>query len=123
MLIVDSKILFMNKNIKNSDIDSIEKWLRNKRPPEEIRPKLDYTYFIQRNTFILCEVRPDWRTMKDWKNIPFAKIHYLKSEEVYKIYWQRGSGKWIYYEPVRETESLADALNVINEDTFGCFYG
>ena len=113
----------MNKNIKDTDLDEIENWLASIRPPEEIRPKLDYTYLIERNTFILCEVRPNYRTMKDWKKIPFAKIHYSKSRDIYKIYWQRASLKWESYDPVKETSSLYKALKVINDDVYGCFYG
>lgn len=55
----------MNKNIQDSDIDIIENWLVEIRPREEIRDKLDYTYLIERNTFILCEIRPNWKRLDE----------------------------------------------------------
>jgi hypothetical protein len=113
----------VNDNIKDSDIEIIEDWLRNIRPDEEMRPKLDYTYLLERNTFILCEIRPNWKTMKDWQKLPFSKIHYLELADVYKIYWPRANGRWLNYDPKKETKTLEDALKTINEDAFGCFFG
>lgn len=113
----------MNENIKTEDIEVMEEWLNRKRPSEEMRPKLDYTYLLERNTFILCEIRPNYRTGKDWRKLPFAKIHYLKSKKVYKIYWQRASGKWLAYDDPSETESLRSAIKTIDDDMYGCFYG
>ncbi|MBB4080802.1 hypothetical protein GGR28_003437 [Lewinella aquimaris] len=113
----------MNGNIKDLDIQKVEAWLAKKRPPIDIRPQLDYTYRLQRNTFILCEVRP-YPMMKDgYRTAPFAKIHYLKRSNIYLIYWQRANGRWLNYEAGNSATTLNDALAIIDEDVHGCFYG
>ncbi len=113
----------MNDHITAGDIEIMESWLARRRPRAEIRSELDYSYLLERNTFVLCEVRPNYRTGKDWKEFPFAKIRYVKSRDIYNIYWQRANGKWIAYDPVPSVGNLAAAVAVIDADAHGCFYG
>lgn len=113
----------MNDNIGAEDIKTMEDWLGRMRPAAELRSRLDYAYLLERNTFILCEVRPNFATGRDWKKFPFAKIRYVKSQARYNIYWQRANGKWMAYEPAPSVSNLAAAVEVIGADIYRCFYG
>jgi len=53
----------------------------------------------------------------------FAKIRYVKSHGVWRLYWHRASGKWEAYSPFRESSDLEALLACIDEDSFGCFKG
>ena len=113
----------MNDNIKDSDIEIIQAWLAHKRRRVEIRPLLDYTYRLKRNTFILCDIRPMMFEKEDYRTSPFAKIHYLKHSDIYLIYWQRANGRWLSYEAGESASSLQEALAIVDQDIYGCFYG
>lgn len=113
----------MNDQIKAADIEIMESWLARTRPVPEKRSELDFAYLLERNTFILCEVRPNYVTGKDWKQYPFAKIRYVNSQDCYNIYWQRANGKWIAYGPAPAVSDLTKAIEIIDADAHGCFYG
>jgi Protein of unknown function (DUF3024) len=93
------------------------------RPPEDIRPKLDFGYDYDGRVVEMYEIRPDWMDHSIIRHHPFAKIRYVKSKNIWKLYWFRASGKWNEYEPCPESSDLQTLLNCIQEDAYGCFYG
>lgn len=71
----------------------------------------------------LGEVQPVWRGAPGEKmEHPVAKATYVKSQAIWKIYWQRADLKWHRYEPDAEVGSLETFLAVVEKDEFGCFY-
>ena len=54
---------------------------------------------------------------------PVAKATYVKSQAVWKVYWQRADLKWHRYDPEAEVQTLEDFLAVVEKDEFCCFYG
>ena len=52
-----------------------------------------------------------------------AKATWVKSRQLWKIYWLRASGRWQSYEPRPEVASLEDFCRVIDDDEYGCFWG
>lgn len=103
----------------------VEAYIRRKRPPVEIRSQLDLGFSYENNTFELYEVRPVWNSpdKNEFQKLSFAKFKYVKTQKIWKLYWQRGSGKWQSYEPLAEVSNIDLILACIDEDTFGCFYG
>ena len=53
----------------------------------------------------------------------FAKLRYIKSRKLWKLYWKRASGKWHLYDPYPESTSLSVLLEVTDEDVYGAFKG
>ena len=120
----------MNNNISNADIQAMEDYLKRVRPQDpEVLEQLDIVYLLERNAFIICERRVNWMWMMDksepktYHNIPCAKIHYQKTQNRYKIYWKRASGKWQHYDPYPFAQSLQEALDIVEGDAYGCFWG
>ena len=73
-----------------------------------------------RGGYILIETRPPWDgSERPWTHLPVAKIIYVKSTGVWKLYWMRRS-KWELYE---ELESLNEVIETIKADVDGCFWG
>jgi len=54
---------------------------------------------------------------------PVARIKHVRRRDVWRLYWQVADGRWRRYEPCLETDSLAKALRIIDEDGYGCFFG
>ena len=52
-----------------------------------------------------------------------AKIKYVRSRQVWRLYWKRADLKWHAYQPCPEVKSLATALRVIDKDACNCFFG
>lgn len=93
------------------------------RPPVEIRTQLDIGYKINKQVVELFERRPQWNDPSVYHEHAYAKIRYIKSSQLFKLYWQRASLKWKLYEPFPESSHLQKLLEVIKEDRYGCFRG
>jgi hypothetical protein len=93
------------------------------RPPENIRSQVDIEYTFENNTIELIEVRPSFRDKNQLVKHAFAKTKFVKTQQVWKIYWMRASGKWESYEPASEVKNIEEFFTVITEDKHGCFFG
>lgn len=102
---------------------TIQNHIRKNRPPEHIRDKLDIGYSYDGKSIILFEIRPQWNKPTVTLELPYAKIRYIASKKIFKLYWMRASGKWESYEPFPESTHLQKLLDCIDEDAFYCFKG
>ena len=113
---------FSTEELKN--VQSIlTLWLAVNRPEDEIRDQLDYGYTIKNQDIFLETIRPIPTDPSKKGHYPFAKIKYIGTSRLWKIYWMRGNLKWHPYDPFSETDALEDALQKIMEDSYGCFFG
>lgn len=108
---------FEQKRLTKVISDFIEKH----RPPAHLREQLDLIFSIEGQSVVLLEKR----RLMDGKMIecPFAKATWVKTQEVWKLYWQRADLKWHSYQPVPSVSSIEAVCRAIDEDAFGCFWG
>lgn len=100
------------------------KWfLASHRPPADIRSQLDIGYVIVGQTVDLQEIRPDWREPDVTRQRSFARVRYIRTRDEWRLYWKRADLKWHLYEPSPVHGNLQDALAVVDEDRYGCFFG
>ncbi|WP_262245444.1 DUF3024 domain-containing protein [Parapedobacter soli] len=90
---------------------------------EETRKKLDFGCSWDGQTALLSEIRPQWNDPTRILELPFAKLRFVKSSKIWKLYWTRASGKWEAYEPRPESTELHKLLTEIKNDAYGCFLG
>ncbi|MEL7119727.1 MAG: DUF3024 domain-containing protein [Bacteroidota bacterium] len=100
----------------------IKQHLEKIRPPVEIRDQLDLSYNYDKGVVELIEIRPRWRREGIMK-IPYARAKYVKSRQLWKVYWMRASGKWELYSPQEEVPKIMDFLKLVDEDKHHCFKG
>lgn len=103
----------------------VEEFVEEWRPREEVRDELDLDYRLEGEgqSVVVFEVRPDWRGEGETMETPVVKVTYVRSRDVWKMYWIRADGDWHKYGPAEEVESLVQALKVVGEDEYGCFWG
>ena len=113
--------------MKNKVIDinyaKVESYINEKRPPKDMRNRLDLGFKFEKNTYEIFEIWPVWSSPNDYQKLSFAKFRYIKSKKIWKLYWMRASGKWQSYEPHPESSNIESILHCIEEDAYGCFYG
>ncbi|MHC1774173.1 MAG: DUF3024 domain-containing protein [Lentimicrobium sp.] len=110
--------------LKSADIIEImEDYIFQIRPKPEIRPQLDLGYEIENQSIILNEIRPRWDKPEDILVNGYAKATYVKSKNIWKIYWMRADGNWHLYGPAPEVRHLTDFLEIVEEDKNNCFKG
>jgi len=99
------------------------KYMYYHRPPLEIREQLDFGYRIDGQNVYLFEIRPRWDKPEMKMESSIAKTTYIKSKNLWKIYWMRANLKWYHYKPVPFVSSISDFFDLVAEDELGCFYG
>jgi Protein of unknown function (DUF3024) len=98
-------------------------FIEKRRPPEEIRDKLDYRGEVIKSEVVLSEIRPVFQGNGEYRANPFAKIRWVERRSEWQIFWRRADLKWHRYKPTREIRRLRDALLEIEGDPKGCFFG
>ncbi|MEJ7913303.1 MAG: DUF3024 domain-containing protein [Chitinophagaceae bacterium] len=104
-------------------IETMENYIEKVRPPESIRKQLDIGYKIENQSIILTEIRPIWNNPSEYAEEGFAKASFIKSKNVWKVYWMRANLKWYSYDPVPTVATLKQFLKIVHEDKHHCFKG
>lgn len=107
-----------------SEITAVmEDYLSRNRPFEEIRHELDLAYRVEGQSVFIFEIRPrpDKKNLK--MEIPIAKATYVKSKDVWKVFWMRANMLWFSYEPNPTVKTLRDFTEVVEADELYCFFG
>ncbi|MGM0517936.1 MAG: DUF3024 domain-containing protein [Pseudomonadota bacterium] len=99
----------------------VEDFVESRRPPLEIRPQLDIGYRLEKQAVELFELRRSMRGHRVEED--FARLVYVKSRDVWKLYWKRADLKWHRYTPLPESARLDVLLHEIDEDPNACFFG
>lgn len=95
-----------------------------RRPPVHIRPQLDLAYRVTGQSVEIFEVRPRWRgTPGETMEHPVARATYVRTRDIWRIYWMRADLKWHRYEPAGQVGRIEQVLSVIAEDRHACFFG
>jgi len=102
---------------------TIQWYLENNRPPEHIRPELDIGCRLDGQSVTIFEIRPDWqdRTLTIEHNV--AKATYIRTQDRWKVLWQRSDLKWHGYTPMMYVSSLTEFFHLVKEDDHCCFFG
>ena len=101
----------------------VRAFVEKRRPPPHIRPKLDLGFRVKGQSVEIFEVRPRWRHPEEKMEHSVAKATYVKTQRIWKIYWQRADLKWHGYEPNYEVETLQEFLAIVDHDEYACLFG
>ena len=100
-----------------------EAFLAQIRPPAHMRAKLDVGIKLDNQSVIVFEIRPVWNEPDEKQEVPIAKTTFVKSQGVWKIYWQRADLKWHSYQPCPRVKHLEAFFKVLKDDDHLCFWG
>ena len=101
----------------------VEEFIEKRRPPQEIRDRVDLNYRLKDQTVEIFEIRPVFKNPSKKTEMSIAKATYVRTKNAWEIYWQQANQKWISYEPVPEVKYIIDFIEVVDKDEFGCFWG
>jgi hypothetical protein len=104
-------------------IEVLEGFLEKRRPPVEIRKQVDLEYRIEGDSILILEIRPVWNDRDRIIERGIVKGTYIKSKDHWKIFWMRADMKWHNYKPYPAAKSLAEFVDVVEEDSHSCFWG
>lgn len=93
------------------------------RPDPSIREKLDISFRISGQSVEVFEIRPVFRAPAKKVELPVAKATYVRSQNIWKIFWRRADLKWHSYTPVPTVKSINDFVKIVERDEHACFWG
>jgi hypothetical protein len=103
-------------------IEVLEDFLE-RRPPVEIRSQLDIGYKIQDQSIFMLEIRPSYTDPDRILEHEIAKATYVKSKDLWKIFWLRADLKWHSYEPCPTVKTVEEFVELVGKDSLNCFWG
>jgi hypothetical protein len=101
----------------------MDRFLKIRRPPEEMRDKVDLSYRVRNQSIEIFSIRPKWSDKSETYEDMIARATWVKSRKIWKVYWMMSDMKWHPYEPESEVKSLNDFIRIVLEDKSGCFWG
>ena len=104
-------------------IKTLDDYMAKVRPTPDLRDQLDLSYEIVGQSVLLNEIRPVWRRPGETMRIGYAKATYVKSRDLWKVYWKRADLKWHPYPPTPTVGTLRAFLKLVDQDACGCFKG
>lgn len=99
------------------------KFIEKLRPPVHVRQELDISFRIDGQSVIIFEIRPQWDNPDKKIECMVAKTTFVRTKNIWKIYWQRADLKWHIYKPADQVDRFEEFLKIVSEDAFGCFWG
>lgn len=82
----------------------------------------DLGYQFNNQSIELFEIHPSTHNEKGCFNLSVAKLTYIRTKDMWKIFWMRGSLKWQGFRRCPETNKLNEALLVVDEDADQIFW-
>lgn len=107
------------QRIKNA----MAEFLAKRRPPTHVRSELDIGYHLTGQSVEIIEIRPQWDNPSILYERSFAKATYLRTQNVWQVFWKRADLRWHGYEPALTVKSFEEFLLTVNADPYGCFFG
>jgi len=101
----------------------IKSFVEDMRPAKEIRDRLDIGFKYEKSTLELFEIFPHFELKDKIIHSSFARAKFIKTQNHWKVYWMRASGKWELYEPLPEVDHIKDFFKIVDEDKHHCFKG
>jgi hypothetical protein len=93
------------------------------RPPVHLRNQVDLSFRIENQSIEIFEIRSRFNDPNSVVEIPIAKTTWVKSQNVWRVFWQRADMKWHRYLPLPEVKSLQEFIDAVEADEYACFYG
>lgn len=107
------------KKIENT----VGAFVARRRPPAHIRKEVDLDFRIPGQSIEIFEIRPVWQGNGETHEIPIAKATFVRTRNVWQLYWQRRDLKWHSYEPLPAVRSIEEVIAEIDADPCACFWG
>lgn len=103
--------------------NAVMAFLTKRRPPPHMRPELDIGYRLIKQSVEIFEIRPQWDNPTIRLEHAVAKATYVKTQNLWKVFWQPSDMKWHGYEPTPTVTSIEAFLAIVDADPYGCFFG
>jgi hypothetical protein len=107
-----------------TDVARVVRWCRG-RVPDRVRDRVRVDCEVAgRDVTIVERHRPSGpHAGPDWSTTPVARLRYLKSRGVWRLYWPGSDERWHEYPDLPFARDVRDLLEEIDGDPTALFWG
>jgi hypothetical protein len=98
-------------------------FLQRRRPRPEIRDQVDLKIDIKGHELTVLEVRPRYNDKSTIVEHGVAKMKWVGTKKVWRLFWMRADLKWHAYDPKSEARTIGALFEEVEKDPHGCFFG
>ena len=106
------------------DVARVQRWCRD-RVPAGVRHQLTVESEVAGRDVTILECRLPWdpEAGAAWTRSPVARLRYLKSRGVWRLYWRDRDESWHEYPDLPWARDVDDLLAEIESDPTAIFWG
>ena len=113
--------------LPETDVARVHRWVadRNEQVPAEARDQVRYELDIDQRSVTIQECRPPWKPENgpEWTRFPIARLRFTTARKEWSIYQRDRNLKFHRYDLFDPTPSIQTALDEIDCDPTGIFWG
>lgn len=102
----------------------VQRWCRD-RVPQDARHQVRLEADFSGRDVTIVERRAPWNSEAgpDWTTLPVARLRYLKSRGVWRLYWRDRDERWHEYPQLPFARDIDELLTEIDRDPTAIFWG
>jgi hypothetical protein len=101
----------------------LDAFLLRRRPPLDLRKDVDLCGRITDSGVDIYEMRRPYRGREKTMEVPIARVKWVKSRLIWRLFWMRADQKWHSYSPMPDAKKLVELFDEIERDLHACFFG
>lgn len=111
-------------SVPDTDLVRVQEWCRQ-RVPEHVRDKVAVDVMVSGRDVTVVERHAPWRPEAgaEWTTSPVARLRYLTSRGVWRLYWPDRDGRWHEYPDLAWARDVQELLHEIDRDPTAIFWG
>lgn len=111
------RFLMAFSEIELKRIDNIVGRLCRQKTPQGQEHLLKFEYRIKGHEVLILEIRPRWDNPQEQTEMSVAKLRFNRARNIWHLYWQRASGKWLAYDESNNCTALDGLVKAVGEDS------
>lgn len=110
--------------VPDAEVARIERWCRH-RVPEHALHQVRIECEVDARDVTIVELRAPWPpdSGADWARLPVARLRYLTSRQVWRLYWRDRDERWHEYQQLPFASGVEALLTEIDRDPTAIFWG
>lgn len=106
------------------DVARVQRWCRG-RVPDHVLSQLRIECEVSGRDITILERRPPWgpEAGPEWMKSPVARLRYLRSRSVWRLYWRDSDERWHEYPDLPFAASVEELLTELERDPTALFWG
>ncbi len=98
-------------------------FVARRRPAPALRAEVDLAFRLSGQSVEIFEIRPAWRTPERMIESPIAKATFVRTRQVWRVFWRRADLRWHSVPDSPEVPTIEAFIALVDADEYAYFWG